>query len=168
MKNNIFKCFIAALLAVVFTFTACINPNVVSADEPTAEQTVEAIGDYVATVTEQVAVDSGFVPVLKNDSYTLFYKAESAETAVYNRSQDEMFYSNPQDIDPELTGLGFHRLKSQLYVTYYVNNSQVKYYSSYFDSVSYGQNSAEIKDNKLVLKHMCSFHFRLQKSFLLT
>lgn len=153
--KKIFKCFIAALLAVVFTFTACINPSVVAtADEQTAGKTVEAIGDYVATTTEQVAVDSGFVPVLKNDGYTLFYKAESAETAIYNRSQDEMIYSNPQDIDPELTGLGFHRLKSQLYVTYYVNNSQVKYYSSFFDSVSYGQNSAEIKDGKLVVNYI--------------
>ncbi len=151
--KKIFKCFIAALLAVVFAVTAVFSPAVVmAADKETV--TVETIKDYAATATEQVAVDSGFEPVLKNDGFTLFYKSETAETAVYNRGQDEMIYSNPQDIDPEITGLGFHRMMSQLYVTYYVNNSQVKYYSSYFDSVNYGQNTAEVKDGKLTVNYV--------------
>lgn len=152
--KKIFKCFIAALVAVVLAFTASVNPALVTLADKAAESTVGTIENYGATASEQVALGLGFKPVLKNDGFTLFYKNETAEIAVYNRSQDEVIYSNPQDIDPEITGLGFHRMKSQLYVTYYVNNSQVKYYSSYFDSVSYGQNTAKLDGEKLIVNYV--------------
>lgn len=155
--KKMFKCLIAALLAVVFVVTASVNPAVVIAaekDDEVAVQTVEAIKDYVASAKEQEAIALAFVPVLKNDKYTLFYKAETAETAVYNRANDEIIYSNPQDVPEDVSGLAYHRIKSQIYLTYYVNNSQIKFYSSYFDSVSYGQNTAEIKDNKLLVNYV--------------
>lgn len=154
--KKLFKCFIAALLATVLVVTAMANPGVVMAaeDDKAASAVVETIKDYAASAKEQEAIALGFAPVLKNDKYTLFYKAESAEIAVYNRANDEVVYSNPQDIPEDVAGLAFHRLKSQIYLTYYVNNSQIKYYSSYFDSVSYGQNSAEIKDGKLIVNYV--------------
>lgn len=124
-----------------------------SAENDAQSNKVEALKNYAATDIEKKAMSAGFTPVLKNDGFTLFYKAQSAEIAVYNRIGSEMIYSNPQDISKDASGLSMHRMKSQLYVTYYTNNTQAKYYSSYYDSVSYGQNVAEIKDGSLVVEY---------------
>ena len=110
--------------------------------------------DYSYSEAENAALGFGFAPVLNNSTFTLYYKAQSAETAIYNRNNDEMVYSNPQDIPEDVTGLALHRIKSQLYLTYYTNNTQAKYFSSYYDSVSYGQNTAAVKDNALVVEYV--------------
>ena len=114
---------------------------------------LEPLQNYTAGAEESKAMAKGFIPVVKNDNFTLFYKAESAEIAVYNLKSGEMLYSNPQDIPEDASGLSMHRMKSQLYVTYYTNNTQAKYYSSFYDSVSYGQNIASVKDDSLFVEY---------------
>ncbi len=115
---------------------------------------VKISADYSYSEAENIAIANGFAPVLNNQNFTLYYKAETSEMAVYNRNNNEVLYSNPQDIPEDVTGLASHRLKSQLYVTYYVNNTQAKYFSSYYDCVNFNQNTAEIKDNTLVVEYV--------------
>lgn len=144
--------FLCSILLVTVMVMASAFTGSAQNDEE-GKNTVQAIAGYKASAEEGVAIALGFSPVLQNNDFTLFYKAETAETAVYVRKNNEMIYSNPQDIPADASGLSMHRMKSQLYITYYTNNTQAKYYSSFYDCVSYGQNTATVKDNSLVVEY---------------
>jgi len=146
-----FGCILLATL-IMFSTVSFGFKSYAENDEKT--QDIDALTNYNYSDTENEAVLYGFVPVLKNADFTLYYKSETSETAVYNRNNNEMVYSNPQDISSDVTGLALHRIKSQLYITYYVNNTQAKYYSSFYDCVNYGQNKAQIKDDSLIVEYV--------------
>ncbi len=152
MKFKI-KPLVSFLLITALVFSSAFLNTQASNNNENDAKVPESLSDYQISAAEMTAVQNGFSPVLKNNGYTLFYKPSSAEIAVFNRSGNEMVYSNPQDISPEATGLSVNRMKSQLYVTYYTNNTQAKYYSSYYDSVSYGQADAQIKKNSLIVEY---------------
>ncbi len=152
MKSHI-KSLISILLAVIILCSTVLSNSVVLAVKNDNSKDITAIENYIPSDVEHTAVSLGFIPVISNKNFTLFYKQETAEIAVYNRNQNEVIYSNPQDVSDEITGVSYHRMKSQLYVTYYVNNTQAKYYSSYYDSVSYGQAKAKIKDDSFIVEY---------------
>jgi hypothetical protein len=104
---------------------------------------------YDYSDTEGPLKENGFLATTSNEFLTLFYKKETAEVAVYDKSNGQVWFSNPQDRDGDkiATGQDVHRLKSQLFISYYANNSQIKYMTSYFDSVRLGQYSQETVEN---------------------
>ncbi len=128
-----------------------------SADNSKASKTasrVTAIAGYEAGETEQEALKAGFVPVLGSSGLTLYYKEETAEIAVYSAKNDKLVYSNPQNIPETVKGIPLHKVKSQLYITYYQENNQVKYYSSSYDALGRDQVTAEIIDNTLKVNYI--------------
>ncbi len=107
---------------------------------------VEALSGYKAKDIEKKAIKSGFIPVLKDDKITLYYKAKTAEVAVYSAENNQMIYSNPQNIPETVKGIPLHKVMSQLYITYYQENNQIKFYSSSFDALGRDQVTAQIID----------------------
>lgn len=115
---------------------------------------IEGIADYQASIPETQAIALGFVPVLCSEGLTLLYKQETAEVALYSSKTGELIYSNPQDIAPETKGTPLHRMTSQLYITFYENNSQIKFYSSRFDSLERDQVTSTLKDDTLSVNYV--------------
>lgn len=142
--------FMCLLLSVIII---CSGADLISsADEKDDKENtvVEAIAGYNATAVEQEAIGFGFIPVIKEGDITLYYKNETAEIAVFNAKDNTLYYSNPQNIPENIKGTPLHRLKSQLYITYYEENTQIKFYSSSFDSLSRKQVTPVITDGNVL------------------
>ena len=146
--------FISLCLSAVLLCTA--TGMVSSADEKDSENVsvVEAIDGYKASATEKTALKLGFKPVISKDGVTLFYKDETAEIAVYSLENNQIVYSNPQNIPKTVKGIPLHKVRSQLYITYYQENNQVKYYSSSYDALGRDQVTAEIIDDTLKVNYI--------------
>lgn len=114
-----------------------------------AENVPAAPKNHTPAVNEAEVTAKGFAPVLQKGGLTLYYKTETAEIALYSAENQSFTYSNPQDIDSETRGIPYHRMMSQLYITYYTNNSQIKYYSSYYDALGNNQVSAAVSGDTL-------------------
>lgn len=150
--SSLFKAAVCLLLVVALTIPAGVN---VFADiEEEAPAPIKGIEGYTPSAAEQTAVSAGFVPVISKDGLTLLFKQATAETALYSAKTGEIVYSNPQDVPSDSKGTPFHRMTSQLYITYYENNSQIKFYSSRFDSIERDQMTATLKNDVLSVNYV--------------
>ncbi len=144
---------VSMMLSLALIFTGTCLP--VSAEQPKEEATpIVGISGYQASPEEQAAISAGFVPVLQKDKLTLFYKQATAEIALYSAETNELIYSNPQDISADTKGTPLHRMTSQMYITFYESNSQIKFYSSRFDSLDRGQVTSVLENNVLSVNYV--------------
>ena len=79
----------------------------------------------------------GMVLVKKNDSIALYMSEADCSLAVRDISTGETWYSTPQDYESDSIALGDvkKRIRSQLYLKYYTEKSQVRYMDSYTYSI---------------------------------
>ena len=156
--NKITKKFLSLfciIIALVITVTSSgIVSGATTDEDETAGTKLEYISDYKASKTEKAAEKSGFKPVVSSSGLTLWYKEETAEVAVYNAKNQEMIYSNPQNIPKSVKGIPLHKVKSQLYITYYQENNQIKYYSSSYDALGRDQVTAEMLGDSLKVNYI--------------
>ncbi len=149
-SGKILKSGICLLLSVVIL---CSGANLFSSaaeDKDEAVVTLSALAGYQPSVSEQPAVTNGFIPVIKEGDITLYYKNETAEIAVFDAKSNQLTFSNPQNIPETIKGTPLHKLKSQLYITYYEENTQIKFYSSSYDSLGRKQVTPTLKDGKVL------------------
>lgn len=75
----------------------------------------------------------GMVLVKKNNKIALYMSEEDCSLAVYDYSTKETWYSTPPGSDDDAIALGDvkKRIKSQLYIKYYTEKSNVRYMDSY-------------------------------------
>ncbi len=154
MKKYLKRLMTLLLCLVILCSGLGIVSSAEKSDSSKEGSSVTALTDYKATEKEKKAIKSGFTPVLKGEGLTLYYKEKTAEVAVYSAQNDEIVYSNPQNIPKTVKGLPLHKIKSQLYITYYQENNQVKYYSSSFDALGRDQVTAEVVDNNLKVNYI--------------
>lgn len=123
-------------------------------EQQSAAAPIEALAGYTPSAAEQQAIAAGFVPVISKDNLTLLFKQETAEIALYSAVTGNIEYSNPQDIPADSKGTPYHRMTSQLYITYYENNSQIKFYSSRFDSIERDQMTSTLSGDVLSVNYV--------------
>ena len=141
---------IVSVLLLISVFLASIFvefPVSATVTEKSQEQ-IATISDYIALGTDREALTNGFKPIVRNNKLVLFYKNETAEVALYSIENDIILYSNPQKIPDTIKGEAALRIASQLYISYYTNNSQINYYSSAYDSLKNNQVKASIREGK--------------------
>ena len=152
IKNVVIFVLLLILPAMLFSGAPIAAVGADKADGGSAS--FAALDGYGASALGQQIIAAGFAPVLHQGDLTLFYKQETAEIALYSAKNDEISFSNPQDISEESKGLPYHRMMSQLYITYYEKNSQVKYYSSYYDSLGREQTTASVNNGTLSVNYV--------------
>lgn len=111
---------------------------------------------------EQIELDGydtelaeGFTPVLENDRAVLYFKQETAETALMDRVTGHIWYSNPQDRETETMVEGTTRLRlgAQVTVTYYDAKGAFGQMDSYNDAIAYDGMKWEISDDALLVSY---------------
>lgn len=155
--NKSIKDIIRRAVAAVSAVMLCGLSIMVSGEKTETDENsrgVSALDGHIVFGAEQQATSRGFVPVLEKDGLTLLYKDSSAEIALYSKANDEVVYSNPQDISEDTGGTRLHRMTSQLYITYYEDNTKVKYYSSRFDSLEKNQVTAQLNGDTLSVNYI--------------
>lgn len=146
------KSVVCLLMALLISLPCGINAFAEIKEETAAP--IAGISGYAPSAAEQQAMSVGFLPVIAKDGLTILFKQETAEIALYSAAADRLVYSNPQDIPADSKGTPFHRMSSQLYITYYENNSQIKFYSSRFDSLERNQMTPSLKDDVLSVNYV--------------
>ena len=123
----------AGLIAVLLT----VSPSF------TAEPKNASVQETVASL--QIPLSDGFSSVLQNNSYTLFYNSGTNEIALQNRSNDSVFYSNPQDRENDSVADAEKKnnLSSQ-FILYYYKDQVLSEMNSYYYSTALRQSEAEI------------------------
>ena len=149
-----FKRLTAILLSLIILCSVMAVSSSAEKGEEEKDAAVEALSGYTPSTVEQEAVKFGFKPVINQSELTLYYKEETAEVAVYSAKNNAMVYSNPQNIPETVKGVPLHKIRSQLYITYYQENNQVKYYSSSYDALGRDQVTAEIVDKSLKVNYV--------------
>ena len=147
---KLFKSGICLLLAVVILCSGAHLVSTAEKSEETAVTKLQAIAGYTPQPIEQQAFANGFIPVIKEGNITLYYKNETAEIAVFDAKTNQLTFSNPQNIPETIKGTPLHKLKSQLYITYYEENTQIKFYSSSYDALGRKQVTPVLKDGKVL------------------
>lgn len=91
----------------------------------------------------------GMIGIAENDFLQLFVDQETADIAIINKENDEIWYSNPpdRDQDPIASGVNSDILSSQLHLSFYNNFGQMSNMNSYSDSVAYEQFNIEAIDD---------------------
>ena len=88
---------------------------------------------------------SGFDLVAENEYLKLYTNPETADVAVYDKRNGEIFYSNPPgaDHDAVANNVNINYLKSQFILTYFNRQVRTGVYDSYSMSVERGQFESE-------------------------
>ncbi len=87
----------------------------------------ENSGETVKKLSEPA---DGFIEVLNNGGYTLYFSQYTGSIALQSKSGGHIWYSNPQNINESIEGNSSPNLKSQLIFRYY-NGSALEVMDSY-------------------------------------
>ncbi len=104
-----------ALIIVISCFSARVISNAENSGETVGKKAVPA---------------DGFIEVLNNDEFSLYFSQYTGSIALQSKTGDNIWYSNPQNIDESIDGNSSPNLKSQLIFRYY-NGSALEVMDSY-------------------------------------
>lgn len=144
MKNITKRIISIALVCILFVTVALCSTPVLAVEGETA-------------VSSNAA--SGFESVLSNNKYELYYKNDTAEIALKNKTNGYMWYSNPQDREATTGGIGqiFNNLSSQILVNYF-DSVEIKSIDSYSQAASQNQVAYEVKGDTLSVTYDFGIH----------